>query len=82
MFLFCFQGKAAIQELKHYSAAIHVHSRFSNGEYEVSERAGFHVLERKGFNRVGGLGGRISGKILRKKTLSVGQMRLFELGCH
>lgn len=44
------------------------------------EQAGFHVLECKGFNRVGGLGWRISGKILRKKTLSVGQMRLFELG--
>ncbi len=44
------------------------------------EQAGFHVLECKGFNRVGGLGWRISGKILRKKTVSVGQMRLFELG--
>ena len=41
MFLFCFQGKAATQELKQYSAAIHVHSRFSNGEHEVLELARF-----------------------------------------
>ncbi len=41
LFLFCFQGEAATKELKHYPAAIHVHSTFSNGEYEVSELAGF-----------------------------------------
>ena len=38
--LFCFQGKAAT-ELKQYSAAIHVHSTFSNGEHEVLELARF-----------------------------------------
>lgn len=43
------------------------------------EAAGFEVREVKGFNRVGGLGWRVSGKILRKKTLSAGQMSLFEL---
>jgi hypothetical protein len=43
------------------------------------EKAGFRVLSCEGFNRVGGLGWRVSGKILRKKTLSTGQMRLFEL---
>ena len=41
MFLFCFPGKAAVQELKQYSAAIHVHSTFSNGEHEVLELARF-----------------------------------------
>jgi SAM-dependent methyltransferase len=43
------------------------------------EKAGFRILSCEGFNRVGGFGWRVSGKILRKKTLSVGQMRLFEL---
>jgi len=43
------------------------------------ERAGFKVLSCKGFNRVGGLGWRISGKIMGKKTLSAGQMTIFEL---
>jgi len=42
------------------------------------EKAGFEIVSCKGFNRVGGLGWRISGKILRKKTLSAGQMRVFE----
>jgi glycosyltransferase involved in cell wall biosynthesis len=41
--------------------------------------AGFGEVQCKGFNRVGGLGWRISGKILRKKTLSAGQMGMFEL---
>ncbi len=39
-FLFCSSGKAST-ELKQYSAAIHVHSTFSNGEYEVLELARF-----------------------------------------
>jgi SAM-dependent methyltransferase len=43
------------------------------------EKAGFRVLSCEGFNRVGGFGWRVSGKILRKKTLSIGQIRLFEL---
>lgn len=43
------------------------------------EDAGFEIVSCKGFNRVGGLGWRISGKILRKKTLSTGQMTLFEI---
>jgi glycosyltransferase involved in cell wall biosynthesis len=42
------------------------------------ESAGFRVLRTWGFNRVGGLGWRISGKVLRKKTLSAGQMGWFE----
>ena len=41
MFSFCFQGGASTQELKQYSAAIHVHSTFSNGEHEVLELARF-----------------------------------------
>lgn len=46
---------------------------------KTMEEAGFHVEKCWGFNRVGGFGWRVSGKILRKKTLSAGQMRLFEL---
>lgn len=42
------------------------------------EEGGFRVEKCWGFNRVGGLGWRVSGKILRKTTLSPGQMRLFE----
>jgi hypothetical protein len=40
--------------------------------------AGFEVADCWGFNRVGGLGWRVSGQILRKTTLSAGQMRIFE----
>jgi glycosyltransferase involved in cell wall biosynthesis len=45
---------------------------------ETMKQAGFHVDACWGFNRVGGLGWRVSGKILRKTTLSAGQMTLFE----
>jgi len=41
--------------------------------------AGFDVVRIRGFNRVGGFGWRVSGKVLRKDTLEPGQMRLFEL---
>ncbi|MCB2153459.1 glycosyltransferase [bacterium] len=44
------------------------------------KEAGFEVVETKGFNRVGGLGWRISGKIMRRNSISTGQMRLFEMG--
>jgi SAM-dependent methyltransferase len=44
-----------------------------------AEQAGFKVRKCWGFNRVGGLGWRVSGKILRKKTLGAGQMTLFEM---
>lgn len=40
LFLFCMPGKASA-ELKQYSAAIHVHSTFSNGEHEILELARF-----------------------------------------
>ena len=40
-----------------------------------AEEAGFIVKKCFGFNRVGGLGWRVSGKILRKKTLSVGRCK-------
>ena len=40
---------------------------------------GYSVERCLGFNRVGGLGWRISGKLFRKKSLSTGQMTLFEL---
>ena len=43
------------------------------------KEAGFNIEDCWGFNRVGGFGWRVSGKILRKTTLSAGQMRLFEL---
>jgi hypothetical protein len=41
LLLFSVQGNASQQELKQYSAAIHVHSSFSNGEYEILELARF-----------------------------------------
>src|SRR5690606_27972041 len=41
--------------------------------------AGFEVVSCRGFNRVGGFGWRVCGKILRKETLTPNQMRLFEL---
>lgn len=43
------------------------------------EEAGFTVIAERGFNRVGALGWRVSGKLLRRKTLGSSQMRLFEL---
>ncbi|MBI5154813.1 glycosyltransferase [Candidatus Poribacteria bacterium] len=43
------------------------------------ESAGFRVRECRGFNRVGGFGWRVSGKLLRKDTLSGGQMTVFEM---
>jgi SAM-dependent methyltransferase len=43
------------------------------------EEAGFRVAECRGFNRLGGLGWHVSGKILRSTTLSAGQMSLFEV---
>ncbi len=56
------------------------HRRYTKEDLRSKmEQAGFRVLSCEGFNRVGGFGWHVSGKILRKKTLSVGQMRLFEL---
>ena len=43
------------------------------------EQAGFNVISCRGFNRLGALGWRINGKIFRKKTLSIGQIKTFEL---
>jgi SAM-dependent methyltransferase len=43
------------------------------------QKAGFKVLRTWGFNRVGGLGWRVSGKLLGRKTLSAGQMKWFEI---
>lgn len=45
---------------------------------KVVEEAGLVVERIRLFNRLGGLGWRISGKVLRKETLSPGQMRVFE----
>lgn len=42
------------------------------------EEAGFEVVDCKGFNRFGGFGWRISGKLLGRTTLSAGQMKTFE----
>jgi len=54
--------------------------RYTRSELsKKAEQAGLKVVECWGFNRVGGLGWRISGKVLRKKTLGAGQMRVFEL---
>ncbi len=43
------------------------------------QQAGFEVVKTSGFNRVGGFGWWFSGKILKKKTLSPGQMTVFEM---
>ncbi|MCP4643068.1 MAG: glycosyltransferase, partial [bacterium] len=43
------------------------------------EEAGFKVLKCWGFNRVGGLGWRLSGSWMRKQKLSPGQLFWFEL---
>ncbi len=45
----------------------------------LMKSAGFEIVHAQGFNRVGALGWRISGRVLRKKELEPGQMRLFEL---
>ncbi|MBN2307396.1 MAG: glycosyltransferase [Candidatus Hydrogenedentes bacterium] len=56
------------------------HRRYTRADLTGKlERAGFHVCKCSGFNRVGGLGWRISGKFLRQQTLSTGQLRWFEL---
>lgn len=41
------------------------------------ERAGFEVVEQRGFNRLGALGWLVSGKLLGRDRLSPGQMRAF-----
>jgi SAM-dependent methyltransferase len=46
---------------------------------ELMEAHGFRVVETRLFNRLGGLGWRISGKWLGKRTIAPGQMRTFEL---
>jgi glycosyltransferase involved in cell wall biosynthesis len=40
-------------------------------------RAGFEVVHRQGFNRLGALGWYVSGKLLGRKHLSPGQMKTF-----
>jgi len=47
---------------------------------DALKQAGFRVVSVKGFNRVGALGWRISGKVLRKRTISPSQMTVFEAG--
>jgi len=42
------------------------------------ESSGFRVLKVWGFNRLGGFGWRVSGHILRRRSLSPGQMTTFE----
>ncbi|MEO8376189.1 MAG: glycosyltransferase [Candidatus Sumerlaeota bacterium] len=56
------------------------HRRYTKKELRGKlEAEGFAVEKCFGFNRVGGFGWWFSGKVLRKKTLSTGQMTLFEL---
>ena len=40
--------------------------------------AGFEIVEIRGFNRFGALGWYISGKVLKRTSLSAGQMKLYE----
>jgi hypothetical protein len=44
---------------------------------EKLTRAGFEVVHQQGFNRLGTLGWYVSGTLLGKEHLSVGQMRTF-----
>lgn len=44
------------------------------------EAGGLKVVKLWGFNRVGGMGWRVSGKWLRNENLKPNQLRLFELG--
>ena len=53
--------------------------RYTRAELTAKlEEAGFTVSDAWGFNRVGGFGWRVSGKILRRKTLSPHQILWFE----
>lgn len=42
-------------------------------------QAGYDVVDIKGFNRVGGFGWWFSGQVMKRKSLSPGQMSFFEL---
>jgi glycosyltransferase involved in cell wall biosynthesis len=42
------------------------------------QQAGFEVVESRGFNRLGSLGWYVSGKLLKRTSLSSGQMKLYE----
>ncbi|MBX3729702.1 MAG: glycosyltransferase [Candidatus Sumerlaeia bacterium] len=54
--------------------------RYTRGELTTKmQAAGFKVVKCKGFNRVGGLGWRLSGKVLGRRTITPGQMAVFEL---
>jgi glycosyltransferase involved in cell wall biosynthesis len=53
--------------------------RYTHDELRAKLKlAGFRVEHVQGFNRMGTLGWFVSGKLLRKKTLSPGQMKLFD----
>lgn len=53
--------------------------RYTSDELRAKlTEAGLEVVELKRFNRLGGLGWWISGKLLRRRTLSKGQMKSFE----
>jgi glycosyltransferase involved in cell wall biosynthesis len=52
--------------------------RYTSDELRVKiERAGFEVVDQRGFNRFGTLGWLVSGKLFRSERLSPGQMRMF-----
>ena len=54
--------------------------RYTRAELESKFAAvGFEVVKLQGFNRLGSLGWFISGKLFGVKTLSPGQMKLYEL---
>jgi hypothetical protein len=53
--------------------------RYTREELTAKLReAGFDVVQCRGFNRFGSLGWYVSGKILKRTTLSAGQMKLYE----
>lgn len=53
--------------------------RYTHEELKTKmQAAGFDIVECRGFNRLGTLGWFVSGKLMKKTTLSAGQMKLYE----
>jgi len=53
--------------------------RYTRNEMTAKlERAGFEIVESRGFNRLGSLGWYVSGKLLKRTSLSSRQMKLYE----
>jgi glycosyltransferase involved in cell wall biosynthesis len=63
----------------HVDRTLGHYRRYTRGELMAKFRgAGFEVVSAQGFNRLGALGWFVSGKLLRRRTLSPGQMKVYE----